>query len=138
MSAELLLPVRSIPPTAEHNATLHRTEPSRGKKKPLRLTGTWKTGMGLGGPSLLHMVLSFLIVPAVIWYLFVSLTAFAANSLRTYCAVLFVSSHFPCSALPGWPELAVGSPTPTQYINSQANCRNFLLDCEQRCHPRGQ
>ena len=48
-SAELLLPVRSIPPTAEHNATLHRTEPSRGKEKPVRLTGAWKSGMGLGG-----------------------------------------------------------------------------------------
>jgi len=82
MSAELLLAVRSIPPTAEHNATLHCTEPSRGKRKPVRLTGTWKTGMGLGGPSVLHMVLSSLMVSAVIWYLFVLLTALAANSLR--------------------------------------------------------
>ena len=82
MSAELLLPVRSIPPTAEHNATLHRTEPSRGKKKPVRLTGTWKTGMGLRGSEYIYIVLSFFILSAVIWYLFVLLTALAANSLR--------------------------------------------------------
>jgi len=71
MSAELLLAVRSIPPTAEHNATLLRRETSRGMRKPVRLTGTWKTGMGLGRPSILHMVLSFFIVSAVISYLFI-------------------------------------------------------------------
>ena len=129
----MLLPVQSIPPTAEHNATLHRTDSSRGRRKPVRLTEAWKSGMGFGGPSVLHMVLSFLIVSAVIWYLFVLLTALAANSLRAYCAVLSISPHYPFrSALPRGPELAVGRPTATQYNNRQANCRKFLLNCEQR------
>jgi len=60
MSAELLLAVRSIPPTAEHNATLHRPLTSRGKKK------AWMSGMVVGVPSTLHLDLSFLLVSAVI------------------------------------------------------------------------
>jgi len=49
-------PVHPTFNTAEHNATLHDTDPSRRKKKPVRLTGTWMCGMGPGGLRVLHMV----------------------------------------------------------------------------------
>jgi len=48
----------------------------------------------------LHMVLSFLLISDVIWYLFVFLMAFVANSLLAYYAVLFVSSCFSLLAVP--------------------------------------
>jgi len=40
--------------------------------------------------------------------------------------------------LAGGPELAVGSPAPAPHHNRPPNCRNFLLDSEQRFHPRGR
>ena len=98
----MLLPVRSIPPTAEHNATLHRTEPSRGKEKPVRLTGAWKSGMGLGGSE--YGVYGFVFLDSIscnlVFICFVD--AICGHSLHAHYAVLFVSSHFPFrSALPG-------------------------------------
>jgi len=94
---------------------------------------------GALGPSIMRMVLSFLRVSAVIWYVFVLLTALAANSLRAYCAVLFVSSHLPSrSALHGGPKLSLGSPAPAQHHKRPPNCRNFLLNCGQRFLPRGR
>ena len=50
---------------------------------------------------MLHEVMSFLIVSAVIWYLFVLLTAFAANGHLASYADLFISIVFPSrSTLP--------------------------------------
>jgi hypothetical protein len=46
------------------------------------------------------MVLSFLLISDVIWYLFVLLTAFVANSFLVYYAVLFISLRFSLLVVP--------------------------------------
>jgi len=63
---------------------------------------------------------SFLIVSDLIWYLFVLLTALAANYLVVYYAVIFVSSHFPfSSALPDRPNSLLVGLLPHSTITSK-------------------
>ena len=61
------LPVAPTHSTAQHSATLHRRVPARGKKKPVQITGALNSGMEPGGPDMLHMFLSFLLVSDVTW-----------------------------------------------------------------------
>ena len=119
MSAELLLPVRSIPPTAEHNATLHHTEPSRGKEKPVRLTGAWKSGMGPGG-RICCMFFDFLdsIGCNLVFICFVDVICGQQLSCALRCPFRFLT--FPIPFRYSWrPELSVVSPASTQ--NKTAN-----------------
>ena len=139
MSAELLLPERSIPPTAEHNATLHRTEPSRGKEKPVRLTGAWKSGMGLGGSE--YAPCGFVFLDSISCNLVFICVVDGIFGQRPSC-VLRWPFHFNTFPLPvrssSQARLAVGSPAPAQHHKRPPNCRNFLLDVEKCFHPRGR
>jgi hypothetical protein len=89
----MLLPVRSLPPTTRHSASLHRTVPSREVKKPVQITGGRRSEKGPGGTEYVVYVSLFLAgIGCNLVDDFVFLTVFATDG-RLHTTL---SCSFPC------------------------------------------
>ena len=120
-TAQLLLPVRSIPPSTQQNTMQLSTAQYR-REESRSLCDLPRRGIAEWGrrSKFIAYGFSFLIVSDVICYLFVLLTALAANYLIVYCSVLFFSSHFSfSSALPDRPNSLVAGLLPHSTITSK-------------------
>jgi len=124
----LLLSSRSLPPTTQHNSTLHRRVPSREVTKSAQITRS-------RGPEYIVYVSVFL--ASIGCNLVVISLVDDICGQRPSC-LLRCPLHFLTFPLPGGIEPTLGSAVPTPHHKPPQNCGNFLQDGGLRFHPRGR